>query len=196
MDGIQTTIKLREKFGKKLPPVVAMTAYSMKEDQERFIAQGMDDYLPKPIRAVQLIQKVSELTKKKPEPQEEPTPPSKPNENILDPEIVDQLKSIGGTDLVLSVYEDFIQESSELVRETLEAWERKDIPTIKSHLHTLKGSAGTVGATEIAEIARDAEGRLKTNDTSTLPTAIPALAEAFKVFSEVYQDLLKGWLTT
>lgn len=196
MDGIQTTIKLREKFGKKLPPVVAMTAYSMKEDQERFIAQGMDDYLPKPIRAVQLIQKVSELTKKKPEPQEEPTPPSKPNENILDPEIVDQLKSIGGTDLVLSVYEDFIQESSELVRETLEAWERKDISTIKSHLHTLKGSAGTVGATEIAEIARDAEGRLKTNDTSTLPTAIPALAEAFKVFSEVYQDLLKGWLTT
>src|SRR5690606_22101631 len=40
MDGIQTTAKLRELFGKSLPPIVAMTAYSMKEDQERFIKQG------------------------------------------------------------------------------------------------------------------------------------------------------------
>jgi len=197
MDGIQTTASLREKFGSKLPPIVAMTAYSMKEDQERFIAQGMDDYLPKPIRAVQLIQKVAELTQKPAQadsvPETEPESPALP---VLDQEIVNQLKSIGGTDLVLSVYEDFINESSELVREAVEAWEKRDIPTVKSHLHTLKGSAGTVGAMEIAEIARDAEGRLKTNDTSTLPAAIPALEKAFRTFSEQYEDLLKGWLTT
>ncbi|MCD8539239.1 MAG: response regulator, partial [Leadbetterella sp.] len=60
MDGVETTRILREKFGKKLPPVVAMTAYSMENDREKFLASGMDNYLSKPIRANLLIQKVEE----------------------------------------------------------------------------------------------------------------------------------------
>ena len=197
MDGIQTTAELRKQYGKQLPPVVAMTAYSMKEDQERFIKQGMDDYLAKPIRAMQLIQKVADLTKKsdvKAGNRSVEEPQENFNLEVLDREIVDQLLSIGGTDLVWSVYEDFISESTELVQESVAAWERKDIPTVKSHLHTLKGSAGTVGATAIANIARDAEGRLKTNDTSTLKHAIPALTEAFEKFSTDYKNILNKWL--
>ncbi|GAA4442784.1 hypothetical protein GCM10023091_30170 [Ravibacter arvi] len=196
MDGIQTTAKLRGKFGKQLPPVVAMTAYSMKEDQERFIRQGMDDYLAKPIRALQLIQKVADLTRTGDtgtdlEAEEADTPAGPP---VLDQEIVSQLKSIGGEDLVWSVYDDFIGESSELVAEAVTAWEAKDIATVKSHLHTLKGSAGTVGAMQIAEIARDAEGRLKNNDTSTLAEAIPALSDSFALFSKAYKDLVEDYL--
>ncbi|MCY1554979.1 Sensor histidine kinase RcsC [compost metagenome] len=58
MDGVETTRILREKF--KLPPVVAMTAYSMENDREKFLANGMDNYLSKPIRANLLVQKVEE----------------------------------------------------------------------------------------------------------------------------------------
>jgi HPt (histidine-containing phosphotransfer) domain-containing protein len=58
----------------------------------------------------------------------------------------------------------------------------------------LKGSAGTVGATEIAEISREAEGRLKTDDTSTLGAAIPALSQAFSRFVDQYKTLLGAWL--
>ncbi|ODS83815.1 MAG: histidine kinase [Cytophagaceae bacterium SCN 52-12] len=199
MDGIQTTAELRRRFGKQLPPVVAMTAYSMKEDQERFIRQGMDDYLAKPIRALQLIQKVAELTKKGggetgSQPGDQTGTGEAAGPEVLDREIVDQLRSIGGADLVWSVYEDFIDESTGLVSESVAAWEQKDIPTVKSHLHTLKGSAGTVGATAIADIARDAEGRLKTNDTSTLDRAIPALVDAFETFLAGYKDMLDDWM--
>ena len=55
MDGMETTRHLKETIS-SLPPIVAMTAYAMKEDRERFLAAGMDDYLAKPIRAQQLIQ--------------------------------------------------------------------------------------------------------------------------------------------
>jgi PAS domain S-box-containing protein len=199
MDGIETTAKLRETYGKSLPPIVAMTAYSMKEDQERFIKQGMDDYLAKPIRAMQLIRKVAELTAKsiiegEPKPAAESITARAEPEVVLDRAIIDQLKNIGGAELVWSVFDDFLQESTELVDETLAAWEQKDIVTIKSHLHTLKGSAGTVGATEIAEISREAEGRLKTDDTSTLGAAIPALSQAFSRFVDQYKTLLGAWL--
>ncbi|MDJ1469604.1 PAS domain S-box protein [Xanthocytophaga flava] len=60
MDGITATQHIRQLDIKDLPPIIAMTAYSMKEDREKFLSQGMDDYIAKPIRAAALIQKVKE----------------------------------------------------------------------------------------------------------------------------------------
>ncbi|HEV7379654.1 MAG TPA: PAS domain S-box protein [Dyadobacter sp.] len=196
MDGVETTVELKKRFS-DLPPIVAMTAYSMKEDRDRFISQGMDDYLAKPIRAQTLIYKVRELLSdteghhveiKKAEEIEEVILP------VLDKEIIDQLNGIGGADLVLSVFEDFVTESNELVSGAVTAFAENDIATVKSNLHTLKGSAGTVGVSQVAEIARDAEWRLKSDDTSTLSEALPQLEKAYALFLESYEGLLKEWL--
>ncbi|HEV7350561.1 PAS domain S-box protein [Telluribacter sp.] len=198
MDGVETTRELRKKFGKRLPPVIAMTAYSMKEDRDRFLSQGMDDYIPKPIRAQQLINKVREIVggkKNRELGQKQQAIAQEIVLPILDRALVEQLKSIGGADLVLSVYEDFVNESTELVNEAIIAFDRDDIATVKSHLHTLKGSAGTVGVMQVAEIAREAEGRLKTNDTSTLSEALPELKKAYDAFLACYEKKLNDWLT-
>jgi len=53
MDGLQATSELRKKEKEKgdgiHQPVIALTAYAMKGDQERCLAAGMDGYLTKPI---------------------------------------------------------------------------------------------------------------------------------------------------
>ncbi len=49
MDGLQTTQALRKLDACREIPVIALTANAMRGDRERFIAAGMDDYLPKPI---------------------------------------------------------------------------------------------------------------------------------------------------
>ncbi|MCK5056986.1 MAG: response regulator [Candidatus Aminicenantes bacterium] len=49
MDGREATKVLREKGFSNLP-IIAMTAYAMKEDQEEFLKAGMDDYISKPIK--------------------------------------------------------------------------------------------------------------------------------------------------
>ena len=50
MDGFTTTRRLRSRFADEPRiPVVAITATATTEDQERCLAAGMDDYLPKPI---------------------------------------------------------------------------------------------------------------------------------------------------
>ncbi len=59
MDGVETTAYLRS-LPMALPPIIAMTAYAMKEDRDRFLAAGMNDYVPKPIRAEILVRKVRE----------------------------------------------------------------------------------------------------------------------------------------
>ncbi len=197
MDGVETTRRLHANHPKGLPPIVAMTAYSMKEDRERFLSQGMDDYVAKPIRAQHLIGKVQELIGNSPSrsmSEKQLAIAKEISLPVLDREIVNQLKQIGGKELVLSVYEDFVNESNELVSESLTAYEQGDIPTVKSHLHTLKGSAGTVGVMQVAEIARDAEGRLKTDDISTLSKALPQLQIAYGRFLENYKNWLDDWL--
>jgi CheY-like chemotaxis protein len=139
MDGVETTQKLRDKYGKgsvdnPFPPVVAMTAYSMKEDRERFLSQGMDDYVAKPIRAHTLIAKVQEIIGQSPDRPMTDKQLALAKEialPVLDREIVNQLKQIGGKELVLSVYEDFVNESNELIGEALIAFKADDIATIE-----------------------------------------------------------------
>ncbi len=55
MDGIEATRIIREDL-KLFVPVVAMTAYAMAGDRERFLRCGMDDYVSKPVDMARLRQ--------------------------------------------------------------------------------------------------------------------------------------------
>jgi len=57
MDGFQATAAIREtekRTGAHIP-IVAMTAHSLKEDEQRCLAAGMDGYVSKPIRTSELF---------------------------------------------------------------------------------------------------------------------------------------------
>ncbi len=63
MDGLQATAAIRErerKSGQHIP-IVAITAQAMKEDRDKCLAAGMDDYLSKPIRRRELQQIIQQL---------------------------------------------------------------------------------------------------------------------------------------
>jgi signal transduction histidine kinase/DNA-binding response OmpR family regulator len=59
MNGIDTTARLREELGDKVPYVIALTANAMTGDRERYLAAGMDDYLSKPLRLENLTEALS-----------------------------------------------------------------------------------------------------------------------------------------
>ncbi|GAB3262807.1 PAS domain S-box protein [Larkinella harenae] len=198
MDGVETTRRLRDLFGTKLPPVIAMTAYSMREDRDRFLSQGLDDYIAKPIRAQSLIAKVKETVDARTAFREAAEMRSRQLETLreleapmIDAEIIGQLEQVGGWDLVTSIYEDFEIEATTLVQESMDAFAVGDIPTVKSHLHTLKGSAGTIGVARIAQISREAEAKLKVSDTSSLADDLHILDKEFKLFIADYKVTLE-----
>jgi PAS domain S-box-containing protein len=53
MDGIEATKRIREK--NKNTPIIAITAYALNGDREKFLAQGMDEYVSKPIKIDELF---------------------------------------------------------------------------------------------------------------------------------------------
>jgi CheY-like chemotaxis protein len=61
MDGFAVVRRIRENPRLAQLPVVAVTAYAMRGDQERILSAGFDGYLSKPINPSSLIQELDRL---------------------------------------------------------------------------------------------------------------------------------------
>jgi CheY-like chemotaxis protein len=49
MDGVDATKLIKSKPGYENTPAIALTAYAMKGDRERFLAEGFNEYISKPV---------------------------------------------------------------------------------------------------------------------------------------------------
>ena len=64
MDGLQATEMIRQMENSVRGghiPIIALTAYALKGDRDRFIACGMDDYLSKPIQQRDLLEAIARV---------------------------------------------------------------------------------------------------------------------------------------
>jgi PAS domain S-box-containing protein len=62
MDGVQATQAIRRSEslqGRRRVPVIAMTAYAMTGDREKFLAAGMDAYIAKPVVMAELVRTIA-----------------------------------------------------------------------------------------------------------------------------------------
>jgi two-component system, cell cycle response regulator DivK len=59
MDGVQALARLRSHPATRHIPVIAVTAFAMKDDRERFLAAGFDDYLEKPLNVREFPRQVA-----------------------------------------------------------------------------------------------------------------------------------------
>jgi len=61
MDGTTALRRLRDDPGTAAIKVVALTAFAMKDDRERFVSAGFDGYLSKPISVRELPAQIRQL---------------------------------------------------------------------------------------------------------------------------------------
>ncbi len=202
MNGLEATRHLKALNLPDLPPVVAMTAFSMTEERNDFLNSGMDDYIAKPINAQNLINKVKQWAKNIPhiasgELNEVPSTARPANEqngepflHIVNRQTADQLRKYGGDDIILATYGEFEAEVAEMITACDEALASQDYAEIKSILHTIKGNAGTLGVERLAEQVRRAEVRLKENNVAQIGDDLALIKVYFAQYQSNYAEIL------
>ncbi len=191
MSGVEANQRIKALPLPVQPPVVAMTAYSLPGDQERFIAAGLDDYLSKPIRPEEMLPKIATLTGfalRQRAALASTTPP--PTETalapIIDETVLSKLAKYGGKELVMASLQDFEEEAYELVQEVDQAYQKQDYAAMQRSLHTLKGNAGTLGIPRVAEQAAKAEKKLKQKKYAELSEDLLLLRASFLAFQQTF----------
>ena len=68
MDGVEATGRIRASVGGSKAVIIAITSYAMAGDRKRFLSQGFDGYIEKPIDPYTIIKEIEEYARKTDDP--------------------------------------------------------------------------------------------------------------------------------
>ncbi len=176
MDGYHATREIRAleaSAGRAPTPIVALTANSFPEDVQRCRDAGMDDFVRKPLTVEALVEAIErnavsqtdDMAAPPPETNAKPPPPAdKPVApapiRCLDETALESLKALrrpGKPDIVKRVVERFVQTVPPMVDQLRADLTDGDLDAVFRAAHSIKGAAGTVGASGLQRAASGLE---------------------------------------
>ncbi len=181
MDGVAALQEINNRNLRKKAKIIALTAYSMEEDKEKFLSMGFDSYLAKPITRDRLIQSILDLPKEQ-EPKET---------YIINKETKQNIVKIGGEALYLELLQDFNIETKELIQEIKIALGKRDWKSIHLHAHQIKGSAGSLGLDKLYNLAHTLEQETLKNNSAAIFSFVDDLLKEYENFVIWHYKLLK-----
>jgi len=87
---------------------------------------------------------------------------------VLDSSRLEQLKSLGGPNLLGQMCGLFIENAPDRVKGVLTGWKEKDFKRIEQSAHSLKSSSGNLGAMDLMNLCQIIESAAEKSDETTL----------------------------
>ena len=183
MDGLEATRAIRRLPGTSARiPIIAMTANAMRGDDALCYAAGMDDYLAKPVDAERLLATVSRWAGRSggvPLPAPAPPPREREPSPVVDAAKLAELREIMGESDLNTLLSTFFRDTPVHLRRLHKACEFADLETVEREAHTLKGAAGSVGFSEMADAAARVLVAARRRDPAAASSEALALSQAF-----------------
>jgi two-component system, sensor histidine kinase and response regulator len=140
LDGFQvvSAVRERERTSDRHLPVIALTARSRKEDRERCLAAGMDDFLSKPVRAADLWTAIDRVVGAR-------GPGKGAGAGLLDPRTLWEVcgGDAGALDRICAVFQTHIPDHLAAVQVSLC---ERDASRLREAAHKLSGMLAAVSA--------------------------------------------------
>ncbi|GHT12559.1 hypothetical protein FACS1894170_07530 [Planctomycetales bacterium] len=182
MDGVEATALIRnlpdEKFLRL--PIIALTANAMAGMREKFLENGFNDYLPKPIEIAKLdlILKKWIPKAKQVRTVERRRHPEERNNDLPGSEVLFELSGIdvqrgiqrsgGSKSQFIDILKLFVSESAEKAKTIRQALATRDVPLYTINVHGLKSALANLGAGKLSQRAAALERAGKNGDIQAM----------------------------
>ena len=203
MDGLETARRIRSgRSGchDRSIPIVAMTANAMRGDMESCLAAGMNDYIAKPVKPQELVEKLRKWLR----------PPMRKDGSVASIEAKADATPAGSASAVVfderrlleSATSDrqlaqefvdvFIADSLTSLKKIKESLAAGDAQGARLFSHAFKGIAGSIGADAVACAASELEEAAKSGNLGNAPELIAKLEGRLGDLTGALADA--GWL--
>ncbi|MBW4522214.1 MAG: GAF domain-containing protein [Scytolyngbya sp. HA4215-MV1] len=208
MDGYDATRFIRQaEVGSRHTIVIAMTANAMKEDRDRCLAAGMDDYLSKPVRIEELAEKLatwSELilrlatnqsAKNEAEDLIKPylgeatvSHDAEQNQTTQNLQINwDHLHQLSGHNEAFEweILNSLVESMPQRLEKLEDMVKLKDFPNIELEAHSIKGACACAGATILGDLSAQVEQAALAQQGEAIEELMTNLSKNFQVFQDL-----------
>jgi PAS domain S-box-containing protein len=195
MDGLSATKEIRgSSKAYSDVPIIALTAYAMKGDRERFLEAGMNEYISKPVDVERLLGLVQECRvrprsgEKQPEDdasEQERTQAKAPE--LAKPLTFHQLVANHGK-VFDQMCKMFLEEGPSILEDIDQA---EDGEPRRKLVHQLAGMAGTMGLLDLRDAAKRAERAIESGEEEAVERAVRTLHKRMAAEVEVVRRHLE-----
>ncbi len=184
MDGFEATGKIREhekRHGYSTVPIVAMTANTLPQDQQKCFSVGMEDFLGKPVTIKALMAKIDDWTRRStsvPREQEEKgrsAPIEQPTH--LNTRTVEELRELMQENFE-PILQTYMRDTPIRFKTMRDAITASDAEQLYRAAHSLKSASASLGANGLSEFARQLEFMGREDD----------LEDATEIFNEAVRE--------
>jgi CheY-like chemotaxis protein len=179
IDGLETTKRIREREGEeKYTKIVALTAYALHGDRERFLNLGMDEYLPKPIRMEELFRMIEKVCSA-----------AKSDFDISNLRVDNDgnIVPMQNQAIDISVRQDLlILEIDQIVKDLVRSLDNSTFECVENLAHDIKNLCNQIGADELKSLAFQIELAVRRNNVHDVTKCFAIFEHEYKTFKNIY----------
>ncbi|WP_114752171.1 Hpt domain-containing response regulator [Pleomorphovibrio marinus] len=182
LDGI-SALKIIKEDNLTDIPIIAISAYSNQTDREYFLSTGFDDFIAKPVKPKDLLETLQHHLDHK----VETTDISEPlagQDDFIDHLVISQLLKYHSLENIKEVYNDFLEETENLVNEIKNLVILKKYSEIGEKLHIIKGNSGTLGIKMLFNVSSKYESDVKNSNFELMDENYTKLENSLSEFKE------------
>ena len=199
MSGVETFKKLKEINGFDMP-VVILTANAIAGMKEKYLEEGFNDYLAKPIDKVELKRVLNNYLSKSNEnikiiKEEKEIKENNNNDiNFLEENGIDiksSLQLLGDIDTYNETVKDFIEENKKRLPQMQNLLKSKNLSEYAVLAHAIKSDSKYLGFTKLAELSLNQELKGKENNYEEITNGLKEYLNEISRITKVIEKYLK-----
>lgn len=158
MDGEEATRHILAKWPKdQRPQIIALTAHALQGDREHYLANGMDNYISKPIRIENLVNVLFKCRPIQAPPKNQRNAAVQLSNSPIDMENLQELIGPEAPALLQSLLPTFFAEAEKALTKMRQASRQEDAIRLIQAAHSLKGNSASLAILKLSSLCKELE---------------------------------------